>query len=458
MEEVSTPVLLESSHSVGTRRRLGVFWLVGESLATFQVFAKERLLLGRAENAALRVESAGVSRRHAEVYRQGPIYAIRDLDSRNGTFVNGMRVQHRALSEGDVLRVGDMLGVVARMSSNFSQTELAAAAQRGLIGPQLADQVAELHRLAPTTLPLAMIGETGVGKERMARYVHALSGRAGSFIAVNCAALPVSLAEAELFGHRKGAFTGAEQSALGHFRTANGGTLLLDELADLELSIQAKLLRVLQDGEIMPLGESRSTTVDVRILVACQSPLPELVRNGRLRQDLAERLNGPSVTIPPLCERRADVGVLLQHFLDRHSGGRPPRLETRLFEHLLLMRWPGNVRELELCCRKLLALHGHEPVLRWKFLPEQERALTRIESNLLAPPRDTAIAAAHADRLRHDRRMLACELGRNGGNLAGAARAAGLSRQRAYRILNQRSVDEFLTAEQQSPNGDGHDS
>ena len=175
-----------------------------------------------------------------------------------------------------------------------------------LFGPGTADQLEEIRNTARTTLPVVIVGEAGVGKEAASKALHELSGRAGPFHAVNCAALPQALAEAELFGYRKGAFTGAVQAGLGHFRAAHGGTLLLDELADLAPAIQAKLLRVIQEARVTPLGETKSVDIDVRVVAACQAPVEELVHRGRLRADLAMRLNGAQVRLPPLRERRLE--------------------------------------------------------------------------------------------------------------------------------------------------------
>ncbi len=156
------------------------------------------------------------------------------------------------------------------------------------------------------------------------------------------------MAEAELFGYRKGAFSGAENSSVGHLRTAQGGTLLLDELAELPLGVQAKLLRVLQEKVVTPLGETRPLPLDVRIVSACQQRLERLVESKRLRQDLAARLSGATLELPPLRERRSDTGCLFAYFLGKLSGGRPPRVDAKLLERLLLYHWPNNIRELAL--------------------------------------------------------------------------------------------------------------
>ena len=217
-----------------------------------------RLTIGRDEVGSLRLEGNGVSRRHAELYRQGPLYVVRDLGSTNGTWLGGRRVEHAPVSAGSVLRVGEYVGVfVEDPDEPCAFGELAP----GLFGgPSMAALLAPLRRVAKSSLPVLLVGQTGTGKERLARATHHFSGRTGPFLALNCAAVPEQLAEAELFGYRRGAFTGAERASPGYFRAAHGGTLFLDEMPELSPALQAKLLRVLEDGQVMGLGESTCPT------------------------------------------------------------------------------------------------------------------------------------------------------------------------------------------------------
>lgn len=421
------------------RERLGqlaIRWLGAGAPRAVSVLDRNEFSLGRGAEADIRLEASGVSRAHARLNRQGPIFALHDLESTNGSFVNGVRVQHSGLSENDVLRFGGMVGLVTRLVPGAPlSTELRELAPGVLVGPGLQREAEQLERVAASDLPVVVWGETGVGKERLAQAVHHLSKRKGAFHGINCAALPASLAEAELFGHRRGAFTGAEQAGLGHLRAAHEGTLLLDELADLSQAVQAKLLRVLQERSVIPLGETRSVPLDVRIVAACQSPLSALVEEKQLRSDLAARLNGLSIEVRPLRQRRVDVALLLGYFLNHYSGGRPPAVDSELLERLLLHDWPGNVRELELLTRQLLVLHSQEPVLRPRHLPPELRTPPKAIPSRPPPS---------ADRREHDERVFAGELRRNGGKIAPAAASANISRQRAYRLLDQRSVAEFL--------------
>jgi transcriptional regulator with PAS, ATPase and Fis domain len=407
-----------------------------------------RLTIGRDEAAALRLDGTGVSRHHAELYRQGPVYVIRDLGSTNGTWVGGKRVEHAPVTPGSVLRIGEWVGVFVEHAENEAQ-EFGELAPDLFGGNAMGELLGPLKRVAPSNLPVLLVGETGTGKERLARAVHHFSGRTGPFLPVNCAALPEQLAEAELFGYRRGAFTGAERSSSGYFRTAHGGTLFLDEMPELSPAVQGKLLRVLEDGVVMSLGESVGVTIDARIVSASQKPVRELVARNQVRRDLAARLQGLEVRIPPLAARRADVARLFMQFLKQQSGGRPPVVEARLIEALCLHAWPENVRELELLTRRLLAVYGHEASLKRQHLPAELQALTEdlgANRRSSAPP---------TDRREHDLARIKQELSRNGGKVKAAADALGISRQRIYRLLETESVGAGGQGEDNS-NGASH--
>jgi hypothetical protein len=402
------------------------------------------LSIGRDETATIRIDGTGISRRHAELYRQGPLYVIRDCGSTNGTWLGGRRIEHAPIEPGGVVRMGDWVGVfVLADDSDPAFTELAPDLYGG---PEMARLLAPVARGARSSIPVLVIGETGTGKERLARAVHHFSGRTGPFLAVNCAALPEQLAEAELFGYRRGAFTGAERANAGYFRAAHGGTLFLDEMPELSAALQAKLLRVLEDGQVTGLGEPSAVTVDVRIVSASQTPLATLVAQKRLRQDLAARLTGLEIRLPPLSQRRADIPELFLRFLKQHSGGRPPGVEARLIEALCLHDWPQNVRELELITRTLLAVHGHEPALRRHHLPGPIADLcARDTGRPSSPPLE--------DRRSHDVARLERELKDNGGNVKAAAASLGISRQRVYRLLQ--ALDGGAKPGESRDSGDG---
>jgi len=260
-----------------------------------------------------------------------------------------LAVTRRALEAVRLARENEQLRGESALGQSLIFTSPAMSRLAGLV-----------RRVAPRAVTVLLTGESGTGKERVAEAIVRASERASRpFLRFNCAALPDELAEAELFGHTRGAFTGAQRARNGLFREASGGTLLLDEVGELTLGTQAKLLRVLQEGEVRPLGDDRSYPVDVRILAATHRDLPRLVAEGRFREDLYYRLKVVELTVPPLRERPEDIPVLTRHFLQRYAERfgvgalrAPPDLVTRLATR----PWPGNVRELENAIEALVAL------------------------------------------------------------------------------------------------------
>jgi two-component system NtrC family response regulator len=240
----------------------------------------------------------------------------------------------------------------------------------------MADLVAKADRVALSDATVLIQGESGTGKELLARRIHLASARKDfPFVAVNCAAIPHDLLESELFGHAKGAFTGAVAERRGRFLQADKGTLFLDEIADLPLDLQARLLRVLQEKVIDKVGSDRPIAVNVRVLAATNGNLETRVQAGQFRPDLFYRLNVVPLVIPPLRERAADILPLARHFLAKHSGGREWQIPRATAERLARMPWPGNVRELENLCQRA-ALLAEEPVLSEEFLTSSPAATT----------------------------------------------------------------------------------
>ncbi len=280
-----------------------------------------------------------------------------------------------------------------------------------------------------------ILGETGTGKELVARALHRNSARAGGpFVAVNCAAIPTELMESELFGHVKGAFTGAVNERTGRFREADGGTLFLDEIGDMPLCTQAKILRVLQEREITPVGGNRVQPVNVRIVVATHRDLPAAVKEGRFREDLWYRLQVVPLWLPPLRERLGDVLLLAEHFLRRLGGDSPKRLSAAAARLLLAHPWPGNVRELRNAMERA-AILSHGPVIEVEHIGLQATAALTpgLDIDLEGP-----MAAAIAQL---EREMIVRALAATAGNRAEAARRLGLSRQQLYRKLAELDLD-----------------
>jgi len=299
-----------------------------------------------------------------------------------------------------------------------------------------------IGRVAPRDVAVLVTGESGTGKELVARAIHAASPRAGgAFVAVNAAAIPRDLLESELFGHEKGSFTGAIEARAGRFREASGGTLFLDEIGDMPLELQAKLLRVLQSGEVTSVGGRRPEKVDVRIVAATHRDLDALVRESRFREDLLYRLRVVPVHIPPLRERPEDVAVLAQHFVGRYAaelGTEARWLSEATLEHLASHDWPGNVRELENAIKRALVLASHEVLSPEDFAFLQGAAAPATEGGSLEElVRSEALAQLRGpedgELYRHmleriERPLLEATLLHTGGNQLRAAALLGINR------------------------------
>jgi DNA-binding NtrC family response regulator len=339
-----------------------------------------------------------------------------------------------------------LLAVLARAAARLAledrvaelEQSLAARADEasGLLGASpafaAARQLAE--RAAPTDVPILVTGESGTGKEVFARFVHARSRRAqGPLVAVNCGALAPSLLESTLFGHKRGAFTGAIADAKGIFVEADGGTLFLDEIGDLDLGLQVKLLRVLETGEVLPVGASKPLTVDVRVLAATHRPLAELVAAKQFRDDLYWRIRGIEVELPRLCERVGDLPLLAQHFLNQARalvpGARAARLSLEALRRIEAYGWPGNLRQLKHEMQRALVLAaGRDEILEADLSP----ALQAAGRAAAAAP--DAGATADSGTLEQkiaalERREIEAALAATGGNKSQAAARLGLSRQ-----------------------------
>jgi DNA-binding NtrC family response regulator len=360
---------------------------------------------------------------------------LRDLDSTNGIFLNGRPVKQAPLKLRDVLRIGDWIGVLVPLPPGGAGGSTAWTFQeltKGYwAGPALLAALAPARMVAATNLSVIIQGATGVGKEGAAQAIHAWSRREGPFVAVNCATLE-TLAEAQLFGYRKGAFTGADHSSAGFLRSAQGGTLFLDEIADLAMPVQAKLLRAVEQREVVPLGESKAVSIDVRLLTATQSPLAEAVEEKRFRADLLARLDGLTVPIPPLRERAEELPFLFSKLVEQQRGpAGPPRLDPLLVERLCAHDWPFNVRGLAQIARRLVALHPDAAVFDLSSLsqdlpPERTVALAAADPEDGDPADDPGLLQGFLASLRQNR-----------GNVSKTATALGISRGRAYRLIDK---------------------
>lgn len=300
------------------------------------------------------------------------------------------------------------------------------------------------ERIAASDIPVLLEGPTGTGKEVLARFVHRLSARAqGPFVAVNCAAMPEAMLEALLFGHRKGAFTGAAEAGDGLFRAADGGTLLLDEIGELPLALQSKMLRALQEGEVLPLGATKPVKVDVRIVAATNRHLAAEVEAGRFREDLLYRLNVFPLRLPALRDRPGDIAALAFAMLLRHApaAGTPGWIDRDALALLESHPWPGNVRELENVIRRAILLAGEAATIAPQHIVFDTAVRAVVEPS--APP--TAQAAAPRSlsdvAFASEARAILDTLARHDGNRAATARSLGISeRTLRYRLASMRGA------------------
>jgi DNA-binding NtrC family response regulator len=309
------------------------------------------------------------------------------------------------------------------------------------LSPQMTALAATARKVAPTTVPVLITGETGTGKEILARAIHAASNRARApFLPFNCSAGPREMIDAQLFGHRRGAFTGALEHAPGIVRAAATGTLFLDEIGEAPLDLQPKLLRFIESGEIHPVGEPHPAKVDVRLIAATNLDLDAAVSSGRFREDLFYRLNIVRLHLPPLRDRRVEIPVFAQHYLRKHArelGKGDLRLAEETVEYLLLYKWPGNVRQLANEMRRLAALAETDAVLMPEHLSAEILAARRtipasertLDSNEVVVRLDQPLAAA-TEHL--ERAMIPYALSRSAGRVEDAARHLGLSRKGLY--------------------------
>jgi two-component system response regulator AtoC len=310
-------------------------------------------------------------------------------------------------------------------------------------GPKMRQLYELIQQAAPARSSVLIVGETGTGKELVARAIHQASGRGGLFVPINCAAIPAELLESELFGHQKGAFTGAHRDRMGKFELAGGGTIFLDEITEMPLPLQAKLLRVVQEGMVERLGAQRAVKIDLRIVAATNRDPQQAVAEGAMRQDLFFRLNVVRIDVPPLRERREDIQLLAEHFLQKYSaelGRSTPRLTEEALQNLLSYRWPGNVRELEnLMERAAVLCRGKD--IEARHLPLDIVPAGVAPSAAPAAPGLTDSASlllkTHVEAV--EKKLIEAALERSSDNKSAAARLLGVSERALwYKIKKYR--------------------
>ena len=404
----------------------------GQSFGLGGAAEATRAFVGKGAACHVRLTDRQVSRRHAAFDTSNGELRLADLDSANGTFVNGVRVVEVYLVGGEVIRMGETalrLDVVDRdaqvqvpKASNFGRVVGSSTAMRVLYP--------RCERLAASNVPVLLEGETGTGKEVLAEALHEASPRAaGPFVVFDCTAVPPSLLESELFGHERGAFTGAVATRKGVFEQAHGGTLLIDEIGDLELSLQPKLLRALERSEVRRVGGDRWIKVDARVIAATRRDLDREVQDGRFRDDLFFRVAVARLELPPLRQRHGDVVLLARHFA-LLLGVNPDSIPYEVLERFERYAWPGNLRELANAVTRYFAL-GDE------VLPGSSNAETPSARDPIAEVLELGLPLTLArQRLvqEFDRRYVEGVLLKHGGNVARAAAASGIAR-RYFNVL-----------------------
>ena len=373
---------------------------------------------------------------HAHLRRVLGRWVLEDAGSKNGVRVHGTPQRRAVLENGDAFECGQTFFVYEEHAGGEAGALPPGSVELGCqsFHPGLLAAWSALARVAPTRVPVVLQGETGTGKELAARALHVWSGRAGPFVAVNCGALPEPLAESELFGVRPGAYTGASEDRPGLVRASSGGTLLLDEVGELPPGVQVKLLRVLQENEVAPVGSPQPVRVDLRVVAATHRDLEGLVEAGTFRRDLFARLTGLEVELPPLRERRGDLGLLVPALLRRAGAPAGLQFSREAMRALFRWEWPHNVRELEKALALSVALAGGGRV-ELDHLPEPVRSAP--EPTPEAPADPSTLSAADLER----RTRLIALLREHGGNISAVARQMGVARMQIQRWCRRFQVD-----------------
>ncbi len=422
---------------------------------TFE-FESDVVRIGSAEGSDLRLTDDTVSRKHAEIVRDRHGYLLRDLGSTNGSFVGSVRVREVYLGEARNFRVGkteiqftpadEVVDIVPAEQTHFE----------GMVGVSISmrEVFSVVERVAPTELTVLITGETGTGKELVSRAIHNRSRRAkGPFVVFDCGAVPKNLIESELFGHERGAFTGAVAPRAGVFEQANGGTIFIDELGELPLELQPALLRVLEQREVRRVGDRRVRPVDVRVVAATNREMREHVEQGLFRSDLYYRLAVVELSLPPLRDRREDFPMLVEHLLRtapfEHKVRRLAAEASDLFSQY---NWPGNIRELRNVVLRAIPFCDGDSIelsaLPEAFRQPEERTppgapIRQGSATGVAMPKPGELSLREArDKIidAFERQYLEDLLESCDGNLSKAARVAGVDRKTIARMLKRHGI------------------
>jgi DNA-binding NtrC family response regulator len=413
--------------------------------------------IGARRGNDVQLTDSKVSGLHAEIRLDDRGYRLRDLDSTNGTYVSGLRVNDVYITPGAQIAMGSTRMKFEPLGESI-EIELADTDRYGsMIGRsvKMRELFARLEKLAKTDTTVLVTGETGAGKELVAEALHDHSTRGekdAPFVVLDCGSIPPNLIESELFGHERGAFTGATNNYAGAFERAHGGTVFLDEIGELPLAMQPKLLRVLERKEVRRVGGAKTIEVDVRIVAATNRDLGVEVNRGRFREDLYYRLAVARVHVPPLRERKDDLPLLIEHILATTPGGETASIAQETIDLMMKHDWPGNVRELRNVIERAVLLAEspeHEDALRRAPVPEKrsEPSITVTPSQtatssdaMMTVPVDVSIPFKHAKQnviSEFERRYISRLLAQHDGNISAAARAAGIDRMSIHKMLHR---------------------
>ena len=432
------------------------------------LIGKAKIYVGRSPVNDLALTDKSISGTHFELAASEDGYLLRDLGSTNGTTYNGLRLKEAYLKPGTTFKAGNT-SLVFEPSDDVVEIPLSESDRFGTVigrSVSMREVFATLEKVAPSDLTVLIEGDTGTGKERIAESIHKMSRRNSKpFVVLDCSSIPRDLMESTVFGHEKGSFTGAVVQHKGAFEQANGGTIFMDEIGELDLSLQPKLLRVLENRQLKRVGGDRTIRVNVRVLAATNRDLRQMVADGTFREDLYFRLSVIQIQVPPLRDRMDDIPLLVEHFLstlsDNRADGARPALANEALEHLLRYEWHGNVRELKNVMERAISLCDGKIIHKHDLHLGQMRPIgvgpshnNASASSSTPPPHSDQPGVAHlsvdlsqeykdAKQIvldQFEREYVARIYEEHEGNISQAARTAGLTRYHLRELLKKHDL------------------